>query len=301
MSIGVYGVKRPADVDPNDIEIVVIYTKTRNAGEAQTITKLFGNQVIKPVMSTPDFGGKDVEILGGLYNMTLPKTVFNQKGFYTIYIRPAQIRLKIEDCAELATYPDVKGLVFNIDNAPANFINKFTNNGLDGYRIEYLNNDGTKIPNLYRVITSSFISEPVQINTPNSSQKSIKYIYNNVGNLLFCTVTPNTAPSFKPTSTPFIGRKDQNIIITNTNFSPQIIEVEMVNYDLESLAIGLFADQTKSMDDGIYTLYDFDGNIYAQYDLYEIRDAVDKKLFEVRKRRTNIDTTKTLNRIVKNG
>ena len=73
-----------------------------------------GNQVIKPVMSTPEFGGKDVEILGGLYNMTLPKTIFNQKGFYTIYIRPAQIRLKIEDCAELATYPDVKGLVFNI-------------------------------------------------------------------------------------------------------------------------------------------------------------------------------------------
>jgi hypothetical protein len=248
-----------------------------------------------------EFGGKDVEILGGLYNMTLPKTVFSQKGFYTIYVRPAQIRVKIEDCAELATYPDVKGLVFNIDSAPANFINKFTNNGLDGYRVEYLNNDGTKIPNLYRVITSSFISEPVQINTPNSSQKSIKYIYNNVGNMLFCTVTPNTAPSFKPTSTPFIGRKDQNIIITNTNFSPQIIEVEMVNYDLESLAIGLFADQTKSMDDGIYTLYDFDGNIYAQYDLYEIRDAVDKKLFEVRKRRTSIDTTKTLNRIVKNG
>jgi hypothetical protein len=119
--------------------------------------------------------------------------------------------------------------------------------------------------------------------------------------MLFCTVTPNTAPSFKPTSTPFIGRKDQNIIITNTNFSPQIIEVEMVNYDLESLAIGLFADQTKSMDDGIYTLYDFDGNIYAQYDLYEIRDAVDKKLFEVRKRRTSIDTSKTLNRIVNNG
>jgi len=33
MAIGVYGVKRPADVDPNDIEVVVIYTKTRNAGE----------------------------------------------------------------------------------------------------------------------------------------------------------------------------------------------------------------------------------------------------------------------------
>jgi hypothetical protein len=195
----------------------------------------------------------------------------------------------------------VKGLVFNIDTAPVEFINKFTNNGLDGHRIEYLNNDGTKISNLYRIITSSFISEPIQINTTNSSQKSIKYIYNNVGNMLFCTVTPNVAPSFKPTSTPFIGRKDQNVIITNTNFSPQIIEVEMVNYDVESLAIGLFADQTKSIDDGIYTIYDFDGNIYSQYDLYEIRDSVDKKLFEVRRKRTSIDTTKNLNNIIQNG
>jgi hypothetical protein len=301
MSIGVYGVKRPADVDPSDIEVIVIYTKTRNSTDIQTVTKLFGNQVIRPMMSNSDIGGTDLEILGGLYNLTLPRNVFNQKGFYTIYLRPAQIRIKIEDCAELATYPDVKGLVFNIDQAPVDFINKFTNNGLDGYRVEYLNNDGTKIPNLYRIITSSFISEPVQINTANSSQKSIKYIYNNVGNLLFCTVTPNAAPSFKPTAAPFIGRKDQNVIITNTNFTPQMIELEMVNYDVESLAIGLFADQTKSMDDGIYTIYDFDGNIYAQYDLYEIRDNVDNKLFEVRKKRNVIDTTKSLNNIIGNN
>jgi hypothetical protein len=301
VSIGVYGVKRPADVDPTDIEVIVVYTRTRNSTEIQNVTKLLGSQVIRPMMSNTELGGTDVEILGGLYNLTLPRDVFNQKGFYTIYLRPAQIRVKIEDCAELATYPDVKGLVFNIDQAPIDFVNRFTNNGLDGYRVEYLNNDGTKIPNLYRVITSSFISEPVQINTPNSSQKAIKYIFNNVGNLLFCTVTPNVAPSFKPTSAPFIGRKDQNVIITNTNFAPQMIELEMVNYDLESLAIGLFADQTKSMDDGIYTIYDFDGNIYAQYDLYEIRDNVDKKLFEVRTRRVNVDTTKTLNNIVRNG
>jgi len=301
MSIGVYGVKRPADVDPNDIEIVVIYSKTRNSTETQVISKLSGSQVIKPLMSTTDFGGKNVEILGGLYNMTLPKTTFNKIGFYTIYVRPAQIRAKIEDCGQLATYPDVNGLIFNIDTAPAEFLNKFTNNGLDGYRVEYLNNDGSKIPNLYRVITSSFISEPVQLNTPNSSQKSIKYIYNNVGNMLFCTVTPNTAPSFKPTSTPFIGRKDQNVIITNTSFSPQMIEIEMVNYDIESLAISLYGDQTKSIDDGIYTIYDFSGNIYAQYDLYEIRDTTNKPLYEVRKRRTVVDTTKTLNNIIQNG
>lgn len=301
MSIGLYGVKRPADVDPLDVEVIVIYTANRNSTEIQKITKLPGTQVLTPMMSNSELGGTDVEILGGLYNLTLPRDVFGEKGFYTIYIRPSQIRVKIEDCAELATFPDVKGLVFNIDTAPVDFINKFTNNGLDGYRIEYLNNDGTKISNLYRIITSSFISEPVQINTPNSSSNTTKYIYNNVGNMLFCTVTPNVAPSFKPTATPFIGRKDQNVIITNTNFSPQMFEIEMVNYDVESLAIALLSNQTKSMDDGIYTLYDFDGNIYAQYDLYEIRNNVNNKLYEVRIKRDNIDTSKTLDNIVRNG
>jgi len=301
MAIGVYGVKRPADVSPNDIEIIVIYSKTRNSSDTQTITKLAGSQVIKPVMSNGSIGGGSMEILGGLYNLTLPKDVFGSVGFYTIYIRPAQIRVPILDCGQLATYPDVNGLVFDTKTVPADFVNKFTNNGLDGYRIEYLNNDNTKIQNLYRVVTSSFLCEPVQINTPNSSQKSIKYIYNNVGSLLFCSVTPNTAPSFKPTAVPFIGRKSQNIIITNTSFSPQVIEVELVDYDLESLSISLFGDQTKSVDDGIYTLYDFNGNIYAQYDLYEIRDSVNNKLYEVRKRRTNIDTSKALNNIIPNG
>ncbi len=301
MSIGVYGVKRPADVSPSDIEIIVIYSQTRNSTDRQTITKLSGVQVMKPVMSNTALGGSVVEVLGGLYNMTLPKDVFNQVGFYTVYIRPAQIRIPIADCGQLATFPDVNGLVFDIKTAPSDFTNKFNNNGLDGYRVEYLNNDGTKIQNVYRVITSSFLAEPVQVNTPNSSAKSIKYIYNNIGTLLFCSVTPNTAPSFKPTATPFFGNKGQNVIITNTSFSPQVIELEMVNYDIDSLAISLFGDQTKSMDDGIYTIYDFNKNIYAQYDLYEVKDSLNRPLYEVRKKRTNIDTTKSYNNIINNG
>jgi hypothetical protein len=298
MSIGVYGVKRPADVDPIDIEVLVVYTPTRNATETQTVTKLPGSQVLSPMMSNTNLGGSNLEVLGGLYNLTLPKTVFNAKGYYTVYIRPTQIRVTIEDCAELSTYPDIKGLVFNRDNVPAEFINKFTNNGLDGYRVEYLNTDGTKQKNLYRIVTSSFIAEPVQVNTANSSQKSIKYVYNNIGNMLFCTVTPNTAPSFKPTSAPFIGRKGQTVIITNTNFNPEVFEVELVNYDIEALAIALYGNQTKSIDDGIYTLYDENNNIYAQYDLYEIKDSLNNKLYEVRRKRSTIDTTKNFTNIV---
>ena len=299
MAIGFYGVRKPADTDPSDIEVIVLYTKTRNSTEVPVITKLLGSQVISPVMSTTDIGGAANEVLGGLYTLQLPKATFSNLGFYTIYIRPAQIRVKIEDCAELATFPDVKGLVFNKDSVPIDFISKFTNNGLDGYRIEYLNTDNSKIPNLYRIITSSFLSEPVTINMPNSSQKSIKYIYNNSGNLLFCTVTPNAAPSYKPTSAPFIGKKGQSVIITNTNFTPEIIELEMVNYDVNSLAVTLMGNQITSLDDGIYTVYDFDNNIYNQYDLYEIRDALGNPLYEVKRKRTDIDTSKAFNNIVK--
>lgn len=297
MAIGVYGVKRPADVDPSEIEVIVLYAKTRNSVDTQTVTKLNGVDVMTPVYDPVN----QTEVMGGMYNLQLPKSVFNAKGYYTVYIRPAQIRIPIEDCSELASFPDIKGLVFNIDNAPAQFRSKFTNNGLDGFRVEYLNENGSKVQNLYRIVTSSFIVEPVQVDTSNSSVKTIKYTYNNVGTLLFCTVTPNAAPSFKPTATPFIGYKGQNIILTSTNFTPQVFEVELVNYDAESLAIALYSDQTKSMEDGIYTLYDFDGNIYQQYDLYEIKDATDKKLYEVRTRRNNIDTTKALNNIIGNG
>lgn len=301
MGYGTFGNKRPADVNPSDIEVIVIYSATRNGTVEQEITKYNGTEVISSVLHNDDTGGNNgIEILGGLYNLELPTTVFNKKGFYTIYIRPAQIRMQVEDCAPLSTFSDIKGLVFDSQKAPTDFISKFTNNGLDGYRIEYLDTTGAKIPNVYRIITSSFLAEPVVENSDSNSQKTIKYVYNNSSTLVFCTVVPNVAPSFKPTATPFIGQKGMSVIITNTYFNPIVLEIEMVDYDLESLAISLYGEQTKSVTDGIYTLYDFDGNIYAQYDLYEIRNELDEKLFEVRKKRADneIDSDKARDNII---
>jgi hypothetical protein len=34
-----------------------------------------------------------------------------------------------------------------------------------------------------------------------------------------------------------------------------MIEVEMVQHDIETIAYSLFGNQTKSLDDGIYTIY----------------------------------------------
>jgi hypothetical protein len=77
-----------------------------------------------------------------------------------------------------------------------------------------------------------------------------------------------------------------------------MIEIEMVEHDIETLAYGLFANQTKSLEDGIYTIYNFENQIYKQYNLFEIKDQFSgKPLFEVREERDNIDFTKTFDNI----
>jgi len=301
MGIGVYGTKRPSDVAPVDIEVIVVYSASRNAGEQQTFTRFAGTDVVKPLLNVGSTGAvSTVEIMGGLYNLELPTTVFTKKGIYGVYIRPAQIRMTIEDCGSLATFPDIAGLVFNTQAVPSEFVTKFVNNGLDGYRIEYLSPaNKAKINNLFRIVTSSFLSEAVTETSSNANQKTIRYKYNNAGTKLFVTVTPNVAPSYKPTSPPFIGQKGQSVIITNTNFNPLYMEIEMVDYDMETLNIALYGEQSKSIDDGIYTLYDFENNIFAQYDLYEVRDNTGTTLFEVRKRRTEIDYNKSRANVIK--
>jgi len=73
----------------------------------------------------------------------------------------------------------------------------------------------------------------------------------------------------------------------------------MVEHDASTLAIALYGNQTKSIDDGIYTIYDSDNNIYRQYNLYEIRDQFNELLYEVRQDRLdNIDFTKNFEQII---
>jgi hypothetical protein len=238
--------------------------------------------------------------LGGLYNLRLPANEFNKTGIYTLYIRPAEIRTTILDCGVLSALPNVKGIIVDLNDVDPQFRNKFVNQGLVGYRVEYLNNDGTKIPNFYRIVTSSFYCEPVTTNLTNSSQKTIRYRYVDSGSdLLFCTLSPSSAPSNKPSATPYIGQPDQNIIITNTYFNPITIDIQMAEHDIDTLAIALYGNQTKSIEDGIYTLYDPSNNIYKQYNLFEIRDEFNNLLFEVRQDRgDNIDFSKNFNSVV---
>ncbi len=299
MATGTYGTIRSADVSPDDVEVILNYTPSRDLTDNFVLTKLDAKTILRPYFNNASTGGANNELLGGLYNLKLPADQFNKLGIYTLYIRPAEIRTTITDCGILSALPNVKGIVIDLNNVPSQFRNKFVNQGLVGFRVEYLNPDGSKIPNFFRIITSSFYCEPVVQNLTNTSQKSIRYIYvEGTSNLLFCTLSPSSSPTNKPNATPFIGQPNQNIIITNTYFNPITTEIEIVDQDISTLAIALYGNQTKSMDDGIYTIYDSGNNIYKQYNLYEIRDQFNNLLYEVRQDRgNNIDFSKAFNNI----
>ena len=300
MAIGSYGTIRPSDVSPQDVEIIMNYTPTRDVTDQFVLTKLDAQTLLRPYFANTETGGNaGVEVLGGLYNLTLPANQFNALGIYTLYIRPAEIRTVISDCGVLSALPNVKGIIIDISDVPTQYQNKFVPQGLVGFRVEYLNPDGSKIPNFFRVVTSSFFCEPVTTNEVNVTQKAVRYRYvDGDSNLIFLTLSPSSSPTNKPNATPFIGQPDQDIIITNTFFNPVSVEIEMVEYDISSLAIALYGNQTKSIDDGIYTIYDSNDNIYRQYNLYEIRDQFNALLYEVRQSRgNNIDFSKNFTNI----
>lgn len=301
MALGSYGIVRPADVSPEDVEIILHYTPSRDLTNNFVLKKLNASDILTPYFHNTNTGGNNnIEILGGLYNLKLPTSEFNQIGIYTLYIRPAEIRTTINDCGVLSSLPNVKGIVINLNQVPVQYRNKFTNQGLVGFRVEYLNPDGTKVPNFFRVITSSFFCEPIITDLANTNQKALRYRYIDSGSdLLFCTLSPTASPTNKPNATPYIGQPNQNIIITNTFFNPISLDIQIAEHDLDTLAIALYGNQTKSMADGIYTLYDTAGNIYRQYNLFEVRNNFNELLYEVRQEKTTgFDFSKNFTNIV---
>ncbi len=292
MATGNYGTIRPADVSVDDVEIYYSYTPNRESLTSVELIPLNPTQVLVPA-NDPN---NATEIFGGLYTLKLPTSIFGTKGFYNIIIRPRQIRTTIQDCSVLIDNQDVKGIVFDINQIPLDFQNRFENGNLVGYRVEYLKEESNtgqdKIQNLFRIITSNNRALPITQNQGNSNA-SVAYTFNDNSTSVFCTLSPSSAPSVKPNATPFIGNPQQGVIITNTFFDPIMLEIEMVEFDDETLAYALFSNQTKSLEDGIYTIYNFGNQIYRQYNLYEIKDQfTGKPLFEVREQKFTIDPTK---------
>ena len=158
MSVGSYGLIRPSDVSPADVDIILHYVSGRTANAPVTLKKLVSTDVLTQVFHNGDTGGEaDVEILGGMYNFKLDAAEFSKIGYYTLYMRPREIRTVITDCGVLSSLPSVRGLVIDLANVSSNDRNKFTPQGLVGYRIEYIdsttNEKNTKcISNCYIII-----------------------------------------------------------------------------------------------------------------------------------------------------
>ena len=296
MAVGSYGTIRPADVSPEDVEIILHYVANRASTTEPTLTKLDSADILTPVFHKSGTGGTSgTEILGGLYNLRLNSDTFSDLGIYTLHLRPKQIRTEITDCGVLASLPSVRGLVIDLGNVLTDDRNNFVPQGLVGYRVEYIDKSNSKkVPNFYRIVTSSFYCEPVTTNLTNSTQKAIRYRYSDAPtNLVFLTLTPSSAPSNRPNVTPFIGEPSQNIILTNSYFNPTTVEVEMVEHDASTLAHALYGNQSKALNSGIYTIYDKNnGNaIYKQFNLYEVKDDLNETLYEIREEKTDIDQT----------
>ena len=71
----------------------------------------------------------------------------------------------------------------------------------------------------------------------------------------------------------------------------------MVEHDETTLSYALYGNQSKSVSDGIYTIYNGDNVIYKQFNLFEIKDEFNETLYEVREERDDIDENKNFDDI----
>ena len=296
MAVGIYGTTRPADVSVDDIDVYYNYTPNRGTLN-NNIYKLNSSEILS-YNYLPDeeqiVGNEN--LLEGLYNLRLPATVFGQLGLYTIFLKPKQVTTTIVDCSVLSSLPSVKGIVLDANEIPENLR---ANNALQGYRIEYVDpTTNEKIRNVVRYVVTSNKVVSVSENVGNTSQKAIRYRFDDTGTLLFVQLTPSSSSDVKPNASPFIGNPDQLILISNTFFSPLVIEVDMVQNTIDTLTNYVAGEQIKDIDSGILTYYDEDRVITRQFNIYEIKDDVgDVPLYEVKEKRTNIDETQDFDEV----
>lgn len=286
MAVINYGNIRLSDVKPEEVEIFYTYQPSYTQPSSGVATAL-PSSVLKPVLRD---GG---EVLGGLYGLTLPKEHFTQKGIYNVLIKPRAVRAVIIDCGGILGSGNLKGIVMDKVDFPG-----FYNSSLNGYMVEYTEVvEGTRrrVNNLSKIITSSNLCEPATDGRLNS--RMVNYRLVSDGSLVFLTLSPGALSTINPAGS-FIGKPGQEVIISNTFFTPLSIEIELTDYDVDTLGQAFYGNQTRSLQDGTYSIYGDNNEIIAQYNLYEIMDEQNRPLYEVREKRTTIDFTKDFDEIV---
>lgn len=289
--MGIYGTVRPAVINPNtDIEIFYNYNPTRytDDGDSKSFIALDPNYLQETECNNIS--------IPGLYNLRLPLNIFNRKGFYSVYIRPKEIKATIVDVGSLASYSDVKGVVLHASD-PA-LAGLTANNSLVGYRIEYLNTVNGQREDFSRLITSSSKCEGVTQVISSNAADVVRYRFSSFGGLIFCTVTPSLASSFKPNETPYIGVAGQQIVLINTKFNPVLLEIELTEHDDETISIMLEGEQIHDIDHGVLTTFNENREIYHQTDYRALKDALGNPAYTIKTKRTNVDTSQDITSIL---
>lgn len=301
MAIGAYGTTIPINIANSDIpslvDISYCYHEKRSYDSLSTATFHKLDAAIL-TQANRDNDREDFDnIVDGMYNLQLPLSEFNKKGFYTVYIKPKEIEAVIADVSSLTAFPNVRGLVID-SNSIKNSNTKekaLSNNGLVGYRIVYISDSGARL-DYYRIITSNNRCEPV-VQAPNSSSdKSYTYRYDDSSPLTFVTVSPSSAPTYKENATPFIGKPTQKILLVNTYFEPIMLDIEMTTHDADTISYMLENSQLRDLDNGLVTTYNDKNEIYSQSEHFTLKDQyTGKPVFEVKQNKgNNIDFSQTI-------
>lgn len=285
---GVYGTVKPAFLTTENIvtDVEILWSYRANRGEENgTFTSVDSGDT--STWFTPATVGSDGEQLPGAFNLRLPVNIFNAKGIYTVYIKPREVHTQIIDVGVLSEYPDVRGLVFKTFNT--NGLSDLNTNGsLVGYRVEYFGLDDDSRSEDYTIITSSNKVATIIQNVLSTNQKAVRYRFDDSSNLLFCTVSPSTAPSYNSNALPYIGTSGEYVRLVNTKFDPVMLEIELVDNDEDTLATLIGGDQIRNTDAGLITTYNENKELFRQYEYSVVKETAGKPLYEIKRKMDTI-------------
>jgi len=283
MATGLYGTKTLASVDFNDVDILYAFTPSHEVVGDLQFKPLFGS------ITESEFR----KMIGadGSYKLRLPATIFNKLGFYTVIIKPKTFQTQIIDCSIVVTNTDTeiqmskKGIIIPKLN--------FQDTGsLIGYRLEYIDENGIKIKNFHRIVTSSDLVN-VSVNSSSSNSSSTSYVLDQNGASLFLTVTPDENTLISNAQQPSLGSAGQSILISNTFFDPVMIEVEMVDQNLKTLGRVLTGNSIRDNLTGRLSYFDEQGNLWRQYSLLTKKNQFGTGEIDIKREVRNIDFNQT--------
>ena len=296
-----YGIVRQALINPEtDVDIYYHYRPTRNLDttDYRYFTKVSD---VSSMLSNSEVETTDYDVrLPGMYTLKMPTSIFNRKGFYTVYIVPKEIRCSILDVGALAAFPNIRGIVVDINSLQENR-DLFKDGNLVGYRVEYYEYDGKGLnrQDYYRVVTSNNLCATVSQNLVSANTNSNGYRFTQSGSLSFITLTPSTAPTYKANATPYIGVPNQVISFVSTKFDPVCVEIEMTEHDFDTLSYMLEGNVVRNLDTEVVTHYNDNNEIYKQFDFFRVKDTyTNTEVAEVKMKRDTIDNSIDINNYI---